>query len=87
VAAARALAAYICAPRVRRAVVLLALGWGMGRDWLAEVEAHAAAVVAIVRQALGGFAAASPRRWFLDDRAPRHLFGLVFESRPPPLLA
>ncbi len=68
--------------------ILLALGWSVGRDWLEEVEAYAAAIVARVCRALRPTAATVPARSrFCDDRAPRHLFGAAFESRPPPLPA
>jgi len=67
--------------------ILLALGWGAVRDWLADVENYAASTFARASRMLR--AAALPPRPCLvgDDRAPRRLFGLVFESRPPPLLA
>ena len=67
--------------------VLLALGWSMGRDWLDEVEAYAAAIVSRVCRALRPTAALPTRRCFCDERAPRQLFGASFESRPPPLPA
>jgi hypothetical protein len=64
--------------------ILLALGWGAVRDWLADVECYAAATFARAQRML------RPMKPFrrprpADDRAPRHLFGLAFESRPPPL--
>ena len=64
--------------------ILLALGWSMGRDWLDEVEAYAAAIVARVCPALRPTLTEPARRRFRDERAPRQLFGASFESRPPP---
>jgi hypothetical protein len=67
---------------------LLAVGWAAVRDWLADVERYAAWTFAcagrILRLAVGPSA---PRCRPADDRTPRHLFGLAFESRPPPLAA
>jgi hypothetical protein len=67
--------------------VLLAVGWGVGRDWLDDVEAYAAAVCACVVHVLAAVLPRVSGRHFDDDRAPRHLFGHDFESRPPPLPA
>jgi hypothetical protein len=67
--------------------VLLALGWGVVRDWLAEVEQYAAATIARVFRALRGPAQISHGRRPCDASAPRRLFGAVLDSRPPPLLA
>ena len=64
--------------------VLFALAWGAVRQWLHEVERFAAATLAHVCQALRGEIPASRRFALLDDRAPRHLFGAAFDSRPPP---
>src|SRR5262245_5506021 len=66
--------------------VLLALGWAAVRDWLAEVEHYAAGALARAVRILRP-AAPVRRARPADDRAPRHLFGLAFESRPPPLPA
>jgi len=66
--------------------VLLAVGWAAVRDWLAEVEDYAAATFASARRMLR-VALPAPRPRPADDRTPRHLFGLAFESRPPPLPA
>jgi hypothetical protein len=67
--------------------VLLALGWALVGDWLAEVEQYAAARLSQVCRVLRAGAQTTGRQRSGDDRAPRHLFGLVFESRPPPLAA
>ena len=68
--------------------VVLALGWGAVRDWLAEVERYASATLALVYRVLRRSGEVAPRRQRpCDDRAPRHLFGDIFDSRPPPLPA
>ena len=67
--------------------ILLALGWGAVRDWLADVEDYAAATLARANRMLRGAALPARPRIVGDDRAPRRLFGLAFESRPPPLPA
>jgi hypothetical protein len=67
--------------------VLLALAWAAVRDWLADVEDYAAATFARARRMLRTTIPAERRRRPADDHAPRHLFGLAFESRPPPLPA
>jgi hypothetical protein len=67
--------------------ILLALGWGAVRDWLADVEDYAAATLARASRRLRAAALPLRRRLIGDDRAPRRLFGLAFESRPPPLPA
>jgi hypothetical protein len=68
--------------------VLVAIGWGAVRDWLADVEDYAAATFArairILRRSRPLPARRTPPT---AERAPRRLFGLAFESRPPPLLA
>jgi len=67
--------------------VVLALAWGLVRDWVSDVERYAAANFArayrVVRANGGRPRHGRPR----DMPAPRHLFGLSFESRPPPLRA
>jgi hypothetical protein len=63
--------------------ILLALGWAAVRDWLAEVEHFAAATRARAGRILRP-AAPARRSRPADDHAPRRLFGLAFESRPPP---
>lgn len=67
--------------------VLLAIGWAAVRDWVAEVERYATATFVLACGVLrrhGGEPAHRPSRPF-DDRAPRTLFGVAFDSRPPPL--
>jgi hypothetical protein len=64
--------------------VIVAFLWGAVAHWLAEYERFAEATVAHARRA----ATASPglvARRAADARGtPRRLFGLAFESRPPP---
>ncbi len=67
--------------------VLLALGWSLVRDWLAEVEEYAAATIARVCRVLRAEASSARPQRPCDVRPPRRLFGLDFESRPPPLSA
>jgi hypothetical protein len=67
--------------------VLVAIGWGAVRDWLADVEGYAAATLARVCRILRTAPLSLRRIWPTAERAPRRLFGLAFESRPPPLRA
>jgi hypothetical protein len=67
--------------------VVVAFAWGVVADWLAEYERFAEATVAHAR-ALSSPAAAQPVAHAAEATvAPRRLFGLSFESRPPPLPA
>jgi len=67
--------------------LLLALGWGAVRGWLADVEEYVAATLARASRMLRAAALPVRRRVAVDDRTPRRLHGIVFESRPPPLPA
>jgi hypothetical protein len=67
--------------------VLLALGWGAVRDWLADTDDYVAAAFARLHRVLRGVEVRPRRARPADDRGPRRLFGLAFESRPPPLSA
>jgi len=67
--------------------LLLALGWGAVRSWLADVERYAASTLARAKRLLQASAPLARRRLAGDERAPRRLHGVVFESRPPPLPA
>ena len=67
--------------------LVLALGWGAVRSWLADVERYAASTLARANRLLRAAAVPARRHVAGDDRTPRRLHGLVFESRPPPLLA
>jgi hypothetical protein len=52
--------------------------------WLADYEELAADAIDLVRRLVTR--AIAIRRWLFSARAPRSLFGLAFESRPPPLV-
>jgi hypothetical protein len=67
--------------------LLLALGWGAVRGWLADVERYAASTLARAGRLLQAAAPPVRRRLAGDERAPRRLHGIAFESRPPPLPA
>lgn len=67
--------------------LVLALGWGAVRSWLADVERYAASTLARATRLLRAAALPIKRPAVGDDRAPRRLYGVVFESRPPPLSA
>ena len=67
--------------------ILLALGWGAVANWLADVEEYTAATVAFARRMLRVVTAPPQTYRPDDDHGPRRLFGLAFESRPPPLAA
>jgi hypothetical protein len=67
--------------------VFVAVVWGAVQRWLADYESYADAAVAQVRELV--FAAQPPVPRIVYDAVanPRRLFGLAFESRPPPLPA
>jgi hypothetical protein len=68
--------------------VLVALAWGAVSRWLNEYERYARDTCARAERLAG--ATLPPREERRDDEVllpPRKLFGLAFESRPPPLLA
>jgi hypothetical protein len=64
---------------------LLAVGWAAVRDWLADVEQYAAWTFARAGRLLRLASPPVARRRPADHHGPRRLFGLAFESRPPPL--
>jgi hypothetical protein len=68
--------------------VLVALVWGVVARWLADYERYAEAASAEAARAV---ASSQPPAVPLRPRdariAPRRLFGLSFESRPPPVPA
>ncbi len=67
--------------------VAVACVWGAVAGWLADYERFAEATIAHARAA-GAATPVAPVRRAADTRAnPRRLFGLAFESRPPPLPA
>ena len=69
--------------------VVIALGWNVVGDWVSAVERYAATtatcarVCGLRRPSARLLQRVQPGR----DPAPRQLFGLDFESRPPPLPA
>jgi hypothetical protein len=67
--------------------VLCALVWGAVRDWLADYEQYAQETVARALQLAGRRTVQLPRPSPELAVPPRRLFGLAFESRPPPLPA
>ena len=66
--------------------VLVAVVWGAVAGWLADYERFAEATVAHAHRAVRTSQTVPVRR-ATDARAPRRLFGLAFESRPPPVPA
>jgi len=66
--------------------VLVAVVWGAVAGWLADYERFAEATVADAHRAIRASQTLLVRR-ATDARAPRLLFGLAFESRPPPVPA
>jgi hypothetical protein len=66
------------------AVVFAAI-WGCVQRWLADYEQYAADIAARARRAVGRLRVSRPRT--IPALTPRRLFGLAFESRPPPLAA
>ena len=66
--------------------VLVAVVWGAVAGWLADYERFAEAAVAHAHRAIRA-SKPLPIRRTTDVRPPRRLFGLAFESRPPPALA
>jgi hypothetical protein len=64
--------------------VLVAVVWSVVAGWLADYERFAEATVAFARRAASRVAAPQARRRADARGTPRHLFGLAFESRPPP---
>src|SRR5947207_7037833 len=63
--------------------VLMALIWRAVADWLSEYEHYAQSLAARARR-LAAVAPPPRSRLFESASAPRQLFGLAFESRPPP---
>jgi hypothetical protein len=66
--------------------VLVAVGWGVVAGWLADYERFAEAAVEHAHRAVER-AQPTPVRRIAEGRPPRRLFGLAFESRPPPVPA
>lgn len=65
--------------------VLVAVLWRTVSRWLADLERYAAAIGRLARQWV--LARVTRRRDLVFRAPPRALFGLSFESRPPPLPA
>jgi hypothetical protein len=67
--------------------VVCALVWAAVQGWLADYEEYAQATVARALRLVGRAAPRQPRPSALLAAPPRRIFGLSFESRPPPLAA
>lgn len=67
--------------------VLMALVWGAVERWLADYEDYAQATIARAHRLAAPAPPAPVRSRGNDAATPRRLFGLSFESRPPPLPA
>jgi len=67
--------------------VLCAVVWAAVRGWLADYEQYAFATHARALRLAGRRDVHVPRPSLALAVPPRRLFGLVFESRPPPLAA
>lgn len=64
--------------------VVVAFAWGVVAGWLADYERFAEATIAHARAASASLKTFPVRRLSDATIAPRRLFGLAFESRPPP---
>jgi hypothetical protein len=67
--------------------VLVALAWGAVASWLSEYERYAQDACARAELVGASPEPARPRPRHEAEVSPRKLFGLAFESRPPPLPA
>ena len=67
--------------------VLIALAWGAVARWLADYESYAEATVALARSLASREPPVAAPSGLETGVPPRRLFGLAFESRPPPLPA
>jgi hypothetical protein len=67
--------------------VVCAVAWSAVRSWLADYEEYAQARVARALRLVGRCAPTLRRPSALLAIPPRRIFGLAFESRPPPLPA
>ncbi len=76
-----------CLPVFAVLSVAIALVWGAVERWLADYERLAEEVRLQACRLLGGACAPPAPRAAASLLPPRRLFGLSFESRPPPALA
>jgi hypothetical protein len=67
--------------------VLVALVFGAVSRWLSDYERYAKDAAAAARSLLRGVASFAGPHARADFDPPRRLFGLAFESRPPPVTA
>ena len=67
--------------------VVVALLWSAVADWLADYESYAEATIARARRLASTATRPPPRPQPRPSLSPRQLFGLAFESRPPPVPA
>ena len=67
--------------------VLAAVAWRAVRRWLSEYEGYAESVAERARLLARGTPWIAPFPQLPDGLSPRRLFGLSFESRPPPCRA
>ncbi|HSP73717.1 MAG TPA: hypothetical protein VLN26_15170 [Gaiellaceae bacterium] len=67
--------------------VLVALGWRAVAGWLSDYESYAEETYLRARRLAAGSDRRPAVRRGEDSLAPRHRFGLAFESRGPPLPA
>jgi hypothetical protein len=67
--------------------VVCAVVWSVVREWLADFEEYAQATVDRARRLVARSLLRAPRPSLLLPVPPRRIFGLAFESRPPPLPA
>lgn len=66
--------------------VLVALSWSAVQSWLADYERYAEEAAETARRLASARASAVAFPALLVAAPPRRLFGLAFESRPPPAL-
>ena len=67
--------------------VLASVVWGAVSRWLADYESYAEATYAQAHRLAPGRAVPIRRSAVAERMTPRALFGLAFESRPPPVVA
>jgi hypothetical protein len=67
--------------------VACAVVWAAVQSWLAEYEVYAQATVERALRLVGRRAVHVPRPSLIAVAPPRRIFGISFESRPPPLPA